>query len=121
MTAVALFELFALGSRGAASTTSAIALIVLTMITALALWAFAVGTLRRASWARSGGIVIQVLGLALALASLTVEPRIWLFTLGVGGTALVGLIVLISATRRDGESDPRLPSVDPGRRADDEK
>jgi hypothetical protein len=33
---------------------------------------------------------------------------VWLFTLGVGGTALIGLVLLISATRRDGAADPRL-------------
>lgn len=105
---IALMELFALGSGAATSMMSAIALIVLTLIAAFALGAFAFGTLRRASWARSGGIFVQVLGIALALASLTVEPKVWLFTIGVGGTALVGLVLLIAATRRDGVSDPRL-------------
>ncbi|UNK69676.1 hypothetical protein [Microbacterium sp. H1-D42] len=103
-----LMELFALGSGAAASMMSAIALIVLTLIAAFALCAFAFGTLRRASWARSGGIFVQVLGIALALASLTVEPKIWLFTIGVGGIAVLGLVLLIAATRRDGASDPRL-------------
>ncbi|MEJ1088903.1 hypothetical protein WDU99_11285 [Microbacterium sp. Mu-80] len=110
---IALVELFALGSGGAASMMSAIALIVLTLITAVALGAFAVGTLRRASWARSGGIFVQIIGLAVALASLTVEPKVWLVTLGVGGVSLVGLVLLIAATRRDGATDPRLQRQDP--------
>lgn len=105
---VCIIELLALGAGEASSTIGGIALIVLTLIAAGALGAFAWGTLRRASWARSGGVVFQVLGVALGLASLSLEPKVWLFTLGVGGTALIGLVLLITATRRDGESDPRL-------------
>jgi len=105
---VCLFELLALGAGQASSDIGGIALIVLTLLAAVALAAFSWGTLRRASWARSGGVVFQVLGVALGLASLTIEPKVWLFTLAVGGTALIGLILLISATRLDGASDPRL-------------
>lgn len=108
LAAVCLMELFALGAGQTSSTVSGVALIVLTLLAAAALGAFAWGTLRRASWARSGGIVFQVLGAALGLASLSIEPKVWLFTIGVGGTALVGLILLIRATARDGASDPRL-------------
>lgn len=103
-----LIELIALGAGQTASTASGIALIVLTLLAAVALGAFSWGTLRRASWARSGGVVFQALGVALGLASLSIEPKVWLFTLGVGGTALIGLVLLISATRRDGAADPRL-------------
>ncbi|MEV7631251.1 hypothetical protein AB0N64_02460 [Microbacterium sp. NPDC089318] len=105
---VCLIELLALGSGQTASNVSGIALIVLTVLAAVALGAFSWGTLRRASWARSGGVVFQALGVALGLASLSIEPKVWLFTLAVGGTALIGLVLLISATRRDGASDPRL-------------
>lgn len=105
---VSLLELFALGSGDAASLPSALALIVLTMLGAIALAAFSWGTLRRASWARSGGIVFQVLGIALGLASLSIRPVPWVFTLGVGGTALVGLVLIIAAVRRDGADDPRV-------------
>lgn len=114
---VSIIELLALGGGGTSSTIGGIALIVLTLIAAVALGAFSWGTLRRVSWARSGGVVFQVLGVALGLASLSLEPKVWLFTLGVGGPALIGLVLLISATRRDGASDPRLRRGDePGDR-----
>lgn len=114
---VCIIELLALGAGETSSNIGGIALIVLTLIAAVALGAFAWGTLRRASWARSGGVVFQALGVALGLASLSLEPKVWLFTLGVGGTALIGLVLLISATRRDGEADPRLRRADePGDR-----
>lgn len=105
---IGAMELIALGSGQTTSTMSGIGLIGLTLVGAAALLAFAFGTLRRASWARSGGVVIQALALALALASLTVEPKVWTFTLILGGAGLAGLILLIAATRRDGAADPRL-------------
>lgn len=111
---VGLIELIALGAGQASSQVGGLALIVLTLLAAAALCAFSWGTLRSASWARSGGVVFQVLGIALGLASLSLEPKAWLFTAGVGGTALIGLVLLISATRRDGASDPRLRRDDEG-------
>jgi len=114
LAAVGAVELFALGSGQTASTMNAIGLIGLTLVGAAALIAFAVGTLRGGSWARSGGVVFQVLGLVLALSSLTIEPKIWAFTLAVGGAGLIGLVLLILATRRDGTADPRLHGSDRG-------
>jgi hypothetical protein len=105
---ITLIELFALGSGDASSLASGVALIVLTLIGTAALFAFAVGTLRGASWARSGGILFQVLGIALALASLSIQPTPWFFALVIGGAGVVGLALLIAVTRRDGASDPRL-------------
>jgi len=105
---ISLLELFALGSGDAASLPSAIGLIVLTLLGAAALAAFSWGILRRASWARSGGIVFQVLGIALGLAALSIQPVSWLFVIAVGGTALLGLMLIIAAVRRDGADDPRV-------------
>lgn len=107
---LALGELLALGAGDASSMASGVALIVLTLLGAAALIAFALGTLRRLSWARSGGILFQVLGIALALASLSIQPTPWLFTLALGASGLIGLVLLLSAVRRDGASDPRLHS-----------
>lgn len=110
----AIIELFGLGSGQAASMPTAIALIVLTLIGAAALFAFAVGTRRGRTWARSGGVVLQILALALALASVTVQPVPWAFVLAVGIPGLVGLILLISTSRREGrpESETRTETED---------
>lgn len=104
---VSLLELFALGAGDASSTPSGVALVVLTLVGAAALVAFGVGVLRGASWARSGGILLQVLAIALALSSLSLVPVPWVFTLGLGVTGLVGLVLLILTARREGADDPR--------------
>lgn len=99
----ALIELFGLGAGDAASLPTALALIVLTLIGAGALVAFAIGTRAGHSWARSGGIVFQVLAVALALASLTIEPIAWVVTFAVGVPALLCFILLIASTRAENQ------------------
>ncbi|MCK2026976.1 MULTISPECIES: hypothetical protein [Microbacterium] len=99
----AAIEVAGLGAGDAASSTTAIALIVLTLIGAAALVAFAVGTRSGRSWARSGGVVAQVLAVALALGSLTVQPVPWAFVLGLAVPGVVGFALLISSARREGE------------------
>ena len=96
-------EFAGLGAGDAASLPTALALIVLTLIGAVALFAFAFGARTGRSWARSGGVVIQVLAVALALASLTLQPVAWAFTLGVGLPGIIGFALLISSARREGE------------------
>ncbi|WP_102193019.1 hypothetical protein [Microbacterium aurantiacum] len=103
LTAFAVIELTGLGAGDAASLPTALALIVLTLIGAVALFAFAAGTRRGRSWARSGGVVFQVLAVALALASLTLQPIPWMFTAGVGLPGLMGFILLIASARREAE------------------
>lgn len=99
----AVIELVGLGAGDAASLPTAVALIALTLIGAAALVAFAIGVRSGKSWARSGGVVFQVLAVALALASLTLQPVSWAFTFGVGLPGLVGFVLLISSARREGE------------------
>ncbi|MEV7609430.1 hypothetical protein AB0N61_08120 [Microbacterium sp. NPDC089320] len=99
----ALIELVGLGAGDAASLSTAVALIVLTLTGAAALVAFAIGTRAGRSWARSGGVVFQVLGVALALASLTIQPIAWVFTLAVGLPAVLGFALLIASTRAENE------------------
>jgi hypothetical protein len=97
----AAIELGGLGAGDAASLPTAIALIVLTLIGAACLIAFAVGVRSGRSWARSGGVVFQVLAVALALASLTLQPVLWAFTAGVGLPGIVGFLLLIASARSE--------------------
>jgi hypothetical protein len=99
----ALIEIVGLGAGDAASLPTALALIVLTLLGAAALIAFAIGTRTGRSWARSGGVVFQVLAIALALASLTLQPVAWAFTVGVGLPALLCFALLIASTRAENE------------------
>ena len=98
----AAIEMAGLGAGDAASLPTAIALIVLTLIGAAALVAFAFGTRAGRSWARSGGVVFQVLAIALALGALTLPPIPWAFVLGLGTPAVAGLARLIASARREG-------------------
>lgn len=102
----ALIELFGLGAGEASSLPTALALIVLTLIGAAGLVAFAFGTRVGRSWARSGGVFFQVLAVAIALASLTVQPVVWLFVLGVGLPGILGFVLLIASARAEGARMP---------------
>ncbi|WP_341975267.1 hypothetical protein LTA6_003625 [Microbacterium sp. LTA6] len=99
----AAIEIAGLGAGAAASLPTAVALIVLTLIGAVALVSFAIGTRTGRSWARSGGVVFQVLAVALALASLTLQPIPWIFTAAVGFPGLIGFVLLIASARREAE------------------
>ncbi|KHK98887.1 histidine kinase [Microbacterium mangrovi] len=83
---------------------SGIALIVLTVLGAAAVGAFAAATWRGASWGRSGGIVVQLLVLAVALGALTGAYAQPLIGLVLAVPAIVGLVVLVLAVRQAGAS-----------------
>ena len=97
---VAGIEIVALVTGDAADVGSSIALIVLTVIGALAVLAFAVATARGQSWGRSGGIVTQMLMLAVAFGAITGPAPSPGFALATAAPAIVGLALLIAATRR---------------------
>lgn len=103
--AIAVVETAGLLSGRAVSNPTGVALVVLTLLGAATLLLFAVGVLRRVSWARSGGIVFQVIAIAVALSSLTLEQITWWLTLAIGLPGIAGLVLLILAARRDGAAD----------------
>lgn len=102
---VVAVELTALVSGGATSMATAVALIVLTALCAVALALFAIGVLRGRSIARSGAVVLHVLALILALAALTIDPPVHLFAVAVGVPAIVGLVLLLASARVEGRAE----------------
>lgn len=84
---------------------SAIALLVLTVIGAAAVIAFGVATIRGRSWGRSGGIVTQLLVLAVAFGAATGVFAHPLLGLQLAIPAVVALVLLFAAVRRAGR-DP---------------
>lgn len=97
-----IIEIAGVTAGDASSPPTAVALIVLTLIGALALAAFAFGTRAGKSLARSGGVVVQVLAVAIALAALTIHPVPWVFVLGVGLPGLLGFALLVTSARCEG-------------------
>lgn len=96
------WQIVALTGGDTDSAVSAIALVVLTVVAAIAVLAFAVGVWGGLSWARSGGIVTQIMILAVALGAATgayAEP----FTaLLIAAPALVAFIALVITARAAG-------------------
>ena len=99
---VAGWEVVALVGGDVEDVGSSIALIVLTVVGAAAVLAFAVATARGQSWGRSGGIVTQLLVLAVALGAVTGPAPSISFAVVIAVPAIVGLVVLFAAARHAG-------------------
>lgn len=97
--ALAGWQVVALVGGDTDSLVSALALIVLTVIGAVAVAAFAVATARGISAGRSGGIVTQLLILSVALGAVTGEWAAPTTALVIAAPAAVGLALLVLAVR----------------------
>lgn len=93
------WEIVALVTGDADDTVSSIALIVLTAIGAVALAGFAIAVWRGQSWGRSGGIVSQLLILAVALGAITGPTPSVSTALVAGIPSTIGLVALFLAAR----------------------
>ncbi len=102
LAALAAWQVAALAAGDTGSVTSAVALIVLTIAFAAVVLAFAVATWRGRSWGRSGGVVTQVLMLAVALGAATGAYAHPLTGLALAVPAVVCLVLLLRASRRAG-------------------
>lgn len=93
------WEIVALVTGDTDDVVSSIALIALTAIGAVALAAFAAAVWRGHSWGRSGGIVSQLLILAVALGAITGPTPSVSTALVTAIPAAVGLVALVVAAR----------------------
>jgi hypothetical protein len=104
-----IWQVIAIATGDTDSLASAIALTVLTVVGAVAVIAFGVAIWRGLSWGRSGGIVTQVLILAVALGAATgayAHPSTGL-VLAVPG--IVALVLLVLAVRDAGRRKKDTP------------
>lgn len=99
---LAVWELVALLRGDSDSVASSLALLVLTVIGAAAVAGFAVAVWRGGSWGRSGGVVVQLLVLSIALGTLTGEGADVRLAAAIAVPAAVGLVLLIAAARAAG-------------------
>jgi hypothetical protein len=100
--AVAVWQVVAVAGGDTDSAVSSIALLVLTVVGAVAVGAFAVGIWRGLSWGRSGGIVTQLLVIAVAVGAMTGAGADPLLAIGLIVPALVVFVLLILVIRRAG-------------------
>jgi hypothetical protein len=97
-------EVVAIAGGDTDSVASALALLVLTLVGAAAVIAFAVAIWRGQSWGRSGGIVTQLLILAVALGAATgafADPAV---ALALAAPAILTLVLLVLAVRDAGRA-----------------
>jgi multisubunit Na+/H+ antiporter MnhF subunit len=97
-----VWQIWALVSGDTESIESAIALVVLTFIGAFAVLAFAAATWLGLSWGRSGGIVTQLLVIAVAVGAMTGAYAHPSTGLALAVPAVVALVLLVIAVRRAG-------------------
>ncbi|MFB9645863.1 histidine kinase, partial [Microbacterium terregens] len=91
------WQIWALAVGDTGSVQSAVALMVLTAVGAVAVLAFAVATWRGLSWGRSGGVVTQLLILAVALGAVTGAYASPTTGLALAIPGLIALVLLLFA------------------------
>ncbi|MCR2810200.1 MULTISPECIES: histidine kinase [unclassified Microbacterium] len=96
------WQIWALAAGDTGAVETAIALLVLTAVGAAAVLAFAVATWRGQSWGRSGGVVTQLLILAVALGAVTGAYSSPATGLALAVPGLVALVLLVLAVRAAG-------------------
>ena len=96
------WQVIAMVSGDTDSVVSALALVVLTGVGAAAVIAFAIAIWRGVSWGRSGGIVTQLLVLAVALGAATGAYAHPSTALVLAVPALAALVLLVMAVRDAG-------------------
>lgn len=97
--ALAGWQVVALLGGDTDSIVSSLALIVLTVIGAAIVGAFAVATARDVSAGRSGGIVTQLLILSVAIGAITGEWAAPGIALLIAVPGVIGLVLLVLAVR----------------------
>lgn len=96
------WELLALVTDDTDSVASSIALLALTVIGAAAVIGFAAAVWRGGSWGRSGGVVVQLLVLSIAIGSVTGPGADAALAAVLSAPAVIGLVLLILAARAAG-------------------
>ncbi|MFS0867911.1 histidine kinase [Microbacterium sp. 179-B 1A2 NHS] len=115
---LAVWEGLALAGGDTDSVSSSIALLVLTLVAAAAVGAFAAAVWRGGSWGRSGGIVVQLLVLSVAGGTLTGDGANPQVAALIAAPAIVGLVLLIGAARAAGPRTRREADLEPGTAAE---
>jgi len=105
--ALAGWQIVELVTSEPASIATSIALVVMTLVAAAAVFAFAGGVWQGRSWGRSGGIVAQVLIFAVALGSVQGGAGHWGIAATLAVPAVVTFIMLILAARAAGSGAPQ--------------
>lgn len=99
---ITLIEVFGMSSGGATSLPSAFGLIGLSAVGAVGLAVLAFAVLRGRSFGRSGGMVAQILAIAVALSAIGVRPFPTVFVLSLLIPAVSGAVMLFLLTRQAG-------------------
>ncbi|MBS1697969.1 MAG: hypothetical protein JST25_06160 [Actinobacteria bacterium] len=107
-----LIEVFDLSSGDASSLPSGLGLIGLSAVGATGLAVFAFGVLRGRSYGRSGGMVVQILAVAVAFSALSVRPFPVVFVLSLLIPAVAGIVMLFLLSRQAGAEARRIADAD---------
>ncbi|MFE5409892.1 histidine kinase [Microbacterium sp. NPDC056569] len=117
LAALTVREIVAIAAGDTGSIESAIALAVLTLVGAAAVIAFAFAIWRGQSWGRSGGIVTQLLILAVAVGAATGAFADPAGALALAAPAVVTLVLLVLAVRDAGRAARRRSEEEAGGQA----
>jgi hypothetical protein len=102
---LAMWQIVALVAGDTAAIETALALVLLTAAGAVIVLAFAVAIWRGRSWGRSGGIVAQLLILAVALGAATGSYADPVSALAIAAPAVLVLVLLVLAVREAGRAE----------------